>query len=79
MSEFDDAPVSRRERAFFYLSRRIRELEAQAQGSTHEQMAMAGVPYAQRLEASKAHESKARTLRLEIDALTYARDVVGKS
>lgn len=69
---------SPKERAMFYLSRRIRELDNTTALPSHESLAHAGLSYEDRRAAVNTADTRRRVAELEMGALQYARDVVEK-
>lgn len=68
--------ITNKDRALFWLSRRIRELESKSTPPAHEDMALAGLSYAQRQELlaqrAKAQDDHAG----ELAALREVREFV---
>jgi hypothetical protein len=61
----EPTPVNRKSRALLFLRRHLKELEAKSRTPDAESLAMAGVPYSQRIamgfradEAEKQHEAE---------------------
>jgi len=63
-----------KERAIFYLDRRIGLLATDDACLDHEQMAMHGMSYAERQSAEKKMADKVEKDQHELEALQWARD-----
>jgi len=65
-------PTVMKERALFYLDRRLRELETQVPGQVG--MAEAGMSYEQRREALESADAAESEAQLELGAMRWIRD-----
>jgi len=63
-----------KERALFYMDRRISTLVGEDVHADHEQMASVGMSYAERQRAEASLEQKKEKDRNELEAMQWARD-----
>lgn len=68
-----------KDRAIFYLKRRLREVEDSTTTKTMEQMAADGVGYGTRLKIIETAEHRADAVRGEIEALTEAIEFIERN
>ena len=69
-------PEVMRERALFYLDRKLNELEAKTDVVDHVDMAKAGMTYEQRLTAEARQTAAAEKVSNELGAWRWVRDLV---
>lgn len=68
--------MASKEQIEFWLNRRIRELERQSEGPSHEGMAEAGMSYEERQRAVQAAEKRQEDRAAELEAYREALDLV---
>ena len=61
--------ITNKDRAVFWLNRRIKELESRSTPPAHEDMAMAGMSYEARQRAIAAREKDTDNVKGELEAL----------